>query len=59
MRKGEAGSKRKKGECILKEVWYKQKVEERCIKCGWSNPQALDCEATARVKLHPFPSNLN
>ena len=59
VRGGEAGSERKKGEFVHKEVWNKRKQEGRCIKCGRSNHQARDCEALLRAKTRPCYGNAN
>ena len=40
LREGESASEKKKGEFVPKEVWDKQKIEGRCMKCGRSNHQA-------------------
>ena len=57
MREGEAGSEKKKGEFVLKEVWDKRKEEGRCMKCGRSNHQAQDCKAASRAKIPPSTRN--
>ena len=53
MRGGEAGSEKKKGEFVPKEVWDKQKEEGRCMKYGRSNQEARDCKALSRAKTAP------
>ena len=59
LRGGEARSKKKKYEFVPKEVWDKQKVEERYIKYARTNHQARVCKALSRAKTALFPSNTN
>ena len=52
-------SVKKKGEIILKDVWYKRKEEGRWMKCGRSNHQAQYCKALSRAKTPPSFGNAN
>ena len=57
LRGGEAGSEKKKGEFVPKEVKDKRKVEGRCIKHKRSYHQAWDCNTLSRAKKPPFPGD--
>ena len=59
LRGEESECEKKKCEFVLKEVWDKRKIEERCIKCGRSNHQARDCKASLRAKTSAFSGNTN
>ena len=59
LKEEEAGSEKKNHEFVPKEVWDKQKEEERCMKCGRSNYQVQDCKAISRAKTPPFPGDAN
>ena len=59
LRGGESGSKKKMGQFVPKEVWNKQKMDGRYMKCGRSNYQARDCEALLTAKTHPLLNNTN
>ena len=58
-REGEVGSERKKGELVAKEIWDKEKVERRCMKCGRRNHPAQDCKAPSRAKTPLVSNNTN
>ena len=59
LRVGEVGSEKKKAEFVPKEVWEKQKEEERCMKGRRSNEQAEDCKASLQAKTLFYFSNAN
>ena len=55
----DAGSEKKKGKFVPKEVWDKQNEEGRCMKCGRSNHQEQDCKALSRAKTTSIFGNAN
>ena len=59
LRGGELGSERKKGKFVLKEVWDKQNIKERGIKCRRSKHQVRDCKVVSTAKIPPFLGNIN
>ena len=54
LRGRDLGSKKKKMEFVPLQLWDKQKVEGRCMKCGKSNHQAQKCKASSRAKTPLF-----
>ena len=59
MKGGEIGSEKNKGEFVHKEVYDKQKIVGRYMKCGRSNHQARDCKAPSRAKTPSYFGNAN
>ena len=57
LRAGEAGSEKKKGEFVLKEVWDKRKEEGRCMKCGRNNHLAVTGVLCTRIKTRSCETN--
>ena len=59
LRGGESRSEKKKSEFVPKEVCDKRKIKGRCMKCGRSKHQALDCKAPSQAKTPPSLCNAN
>ena len=59
LRGGESRSAKKTSEFVTKEVWDKQKIEGRCMKCGRSHHQVQDCKALSRAKTPMLLGNAN